>query len=187
MGARPFIPLVGRFMSVDPVPGGSANDYDYSYADPINKMDIDGNSPWSWVKKHKKVIMRVVTVATVVGLAATGVGVLAGGGLLAAAASSTAWGAGVVAATGSAALCGSGANRGATRAMDCLGAFMGGMGTALGVTARSARMASHGLHAARGAMYAARARAARTLGFLPNAWDAASMWASSVDGKRRRR
>ncbi|MEV5714652.1 PA14 domain-containing protein [Amycolatopsis mediterranei] len=44
MGARPYSPLVGRFLSVDPVEGGSANDYDYTAGDPVNKTDLDGKS-----------------------------------------------------------------------------------------------------------------------------------------------
>ncbi|WP_442875926.1 PA14 domain-containing protein [Amycolatopsis sp. NBC_01488] len=45
MGARPYIPALGRFLSVDPVDGGSANDYDYVNADPINATDTDGMRP----------------------------------------------------------------------------------------------------------------------------------------------
>jgi RHS repeat-associated protein len=43
MGARPYSPLLGRFLLVDPVEGGSANDYDYVAGDPINAMDLDGH------------------------------------------------------------------------------------------------------------------------------------------------
>ncbi|MFI0470177.1 PA14 domain-containing protein [Saccharopolyspora sp. 5N102] len=46
MGARPYSPLLGRFLSVDPVEGGSANDYDYVNANPINATDLDGRCPW---------------------------------------------------------------------------------------------------------------------------------------------
>lgn len=45
MGARPYSPLFGRFLSVDPVEGGSANDYDYTNANPINTTDLDGRCP----------------------------------------------------------------------------------------------------------------------------------------------
>src|SRR3954471_12505420 len=36
-----------RFLQTDPVPGGSANDYDYAGQDPINSFDLDGRICWS--------------------------------------------------------------------------------------------------------------------------------------------
>jgi RHS repeat-associated protein len=45
MGARLYAPLLGRFLQTDPVPGGSANDYDYCNGDPINCTDLNGKWP----------------------------------------------------------------------------------------------------------------------------------------------
>ncbi len=45
MGVRSYIPAVGRFISVDPVQGGSANAYDYANQDPINTFDLTGRKP----------------------------------------------------------------------------------------------------------------------------------------------
>ncbi|MEU9413496.1 DNRLRE domain-containing protein [Streptomyces sp. NPDC048281] len=42
MGVRLYDPATGRFLSVDPVPGGSANAYEYCGGDPINRYDLDG-------------------------------------------------------------------------------------------------------------------------------------------------
>ncbi|MGK5496908.1 DNRLRE domain-containing protein [Streptomyces sp. URMC 125] len=42
MGVRLYTPATGRFLSTDPVQGGSANAYEYAYADPRNKYDLDG-------------------------------------------------------------------------------------------------------------------------------------------------
>ncbi|TCO55930.1 PA14 domain-containing protein [Actinocrispum wychmicini] len=57
MGARVYLPVLGRFLQVDPVAGGSANDYDYVSADPVNSQDLAGTFP-SW-----KSIVRVATTA----------------------------------------------------------------------------------------------------------------------------
>ncbi|HEY8816496.1 MAG TPA: RHS repeat-associated core domain-containing protein [Candidatus Dormibacteraeota bacterium] len=45
MGARSYVPAMGRFISTDLVPGGSANAYDYANADPINSFDFGGLAP----------------------------------------------------------------------------------------------------------------------------------------------
>ncbi|WP_258054962.1 DNRLRE domain-containing protein [Streptomyces sp. Ru71] len=51
MGVRLYDPTQGRFLSMDPVPGGSDNAYEYAGADPVNQVDLDGK--WHrWRTKH---------------------------------------------------------------------------------------------------------------------------------------
>ncbi len=45
MGARAYLPTVGRFLQVDPVDGGSANSYDYAFQNPMNVQDLSGQCP----------------------------------------------------------------------------------------------------------------------------------------------
>jgi RHS repeat-associated protein len=42
MGARSYVPQIGRFLQPDPVPGGSANAYAYTFGDPVNSSDPSG-------------------------------------------------------------------------------------------------------------------------------------------------
>jgi RHS repeat-associated protein len=42
MGLRSYIPQLGRFLQPDPIAGGSANDYAYTFADPVNSSDPTG-------------------------------------------------------------------------------------------------------------------------------------------------
>ncbi len=74
MGVRVYAPALGRFLSVDPIHGGSANHYDYCYADPINCYDLDGRfalalpllalGPAGWVAAAAVVVGVVAVVAT---------------------------------------------------------------------------------------------------------------------------
>ena len=61
MGARPYSPMLGRFLSVDPEEGGSANDYDYVAGDPINTLDLDGHG---WFSSLVKAVTRVAEVVS---------------------------------------------------------------------------------------------------------------------------
>jgi RHS repeat-associated protein len=44
LGARTFNPAEARFLSVDPVNGGCANPYTYSFGDPLNHADLSGRN-----------------------------------------------------------------------------------------------------------------------------------------------
>lgn len=48
-----YVPAIGRFTSTDPVEGGAATDYDYSFQDPVNKEDLPGTlGIWRADRRH---------------------------------------------------------------------------------------------------------------------------------------
>ncbi|MFE9411692.1 PA14 domain-containing protein [Streptomyces sp. NPDC006704] len=73
MGARVYLPVLGRFLQVDPVAGGSANDYDYVNADPVNGVDLAGTFSW------KSVVHVATTAAEVVAYVPGPIGTVSSG------------------------------------------------------------------------------------------------------------
>jgi RHS repeat-associated protein len=85
MGARVYLASIGRFLQVDPVEGGTPNNYVYAL-DPVNEFDLDGTAltwgglgRWAWQNKYDIALTALVFVpgigeAALVGRA-VGVGV----------------------------------------------------------------------------------------------------------------
>ncbi len=65
MGVRSYVPALGRFLTPDPVFGGSANPYDYANQDPINNFDLTGEKCASknkaWIQRCKTLLRKVAT------------------------------------------------------------------------------------------------------------------------------
>ncbi|RLK60779.1 RHS repeat-associated protein [Actinokineospora cianjurensis] len=86
MGARPYSPALGRFLSVDPVEGGGSNDYEYVGGNPINTTDLDGRcwicrkakavGNWAW--KNRGTVATWVAVGVCIGSIGTGCAVMSG-------------------------------------------------------------------------------------------------------------
>lgn len=76
MGARVYIPELGRFMQIDPVEGGTLNAYVYAQ-DPVNQKDLSGKFAFLLALIPTVVIPTIswATTATVAGAVATGAGI----------------------------------------------------------------------------------------------------------------
>jgi len=72
MGARTYVPALGRFLESDPIVNGGANPYAYVNGDPINGLDPTGTSD-GWFGPIIGAIVAVV-VGAVIGVATAGAG-----------------------------------------------------------------------------------------------------------------
>ena len=73
MGERVYIPILGRFISTDPIEGGTDNDYVYP-VDPVNDFDLTGQRGFkAFFKKAAGAASWASVIPGPVGMAASGV------------------------------------------------------------------------------------------------------------------
>jgi RHS repeat-associated protein len=63
MGARVYLPTLGRFLQRDPVEGGTLNDYVYAH-DPVNLSDYTGQSFWGALKNVVTTAAKVLFISS---------------------------------------------------------------------------------------------------------------------------
>jgi hypothetical protein len=59
--------MLGTFLQTDPIPGGSANNYDYTSQDPVNRFDLSGQCWQAWQARCHKFIGKAVHDAAATG------------------------------------------------------------------------------------------------------------------------